>query len=92
MPGGFYGGFGNTWGARVERGEIKPVDDCRDPLEIAEIDEAVGLFREYSDTLPPLSARRRLMAKTVKWLEEYREMKKAGLDAFVYDPDRPHPL
>ena len=86
MPGGVCGLYGNTRGARAER-----------ERNMKRLERAIGIFRKMrktykGDTTVYMTMNTDDVAEILGWLEEYREMKKAGLDAFVYDPDGPHPL
>ena len=86
MPGGFCGLYKNTRGARAERGH-----------DMKRLERAIGIFRKTrkiykGDTSVCMVMDTDDVAEILRWLEEYREMKKAGLDAFVYDPDGAHPL
>ena len=86
MPGGFCGLYKNTRGARVEREHA-----------MKRLERAIGIFRKTrkiykGDTTVYMTMDTDDVAEILGWLEEYREMKKAGLDTFVYDPDGSHPL
>ena len=65
--------------------------------DMKRLERAIGIFRRTRKTCKDGTTVYMVMntddvAEILGWLEEYREMKKAGLDDFVYDPDRPHPL
>ena len=86
MPGGFCGLYRNTRGARVAR-----------ERNMKRLERAIGIFRKTrkiykGDTSVCMVMDTDDVAEILRWLEEYREMKKAGLDAFVYDPNGAHPL
>ena len=85
MPGGFSGRFGNTYGARVERGEIKP--DEQRGHDMKRLERAIGIFRKTrkiykGGTTVCMMMNTDDVAEILGWLEELKEYRAMGLDEF----------
>ena len=85
MPGGFCGLYKNTYGARVERGEIKP--DARRGHDMKRLERAIGIFRKTrkiyrGDTTVCMMMNMDDIAEILGWLEELKEYRAMGLDEF----------
>ena len=85
MPGGFSGRFGNTYGARVERGEIKP--DEQRGHDMKRLERAIGIFQKTrkiykGDTTVCMMMNTDAGAEILGWLEELKEYRAMGLDEF----------
>ena len=85
MPGGFSGRFGNTYGARVERGEIKP--DEQRGHDMKRLERAIGIFRKTrkiykGDTTVCIMMDTDDVAEILGWLEELKEYRAMGLAVF----------
>ena len=76
MPGGFSGRFGNTYGARVERGH-----------DMKRLERAIGIFQKTrkiykGDTTVCMMMNTDDVAEILGWLEELKEYRAMGLDEF----------
>ena len=85
MPGGFCGRYGNTYGARVARGEIKP--DAQRGHDMKRLERAIGIFRKTrkiykGDTTVCMMMNTDDVAEILGWLEELKEYRAMGLDEF----------
>ena len=85
MPGGFCGRYGNTYGTRVARGEIKP--DAQRGHDMKRLERAIGIFRKTrkiyrGDTTVCMMMNTDDVAEILGWLEELKEYRAMGLDEF----------
>ena len=76
MPGGFCGRYGNTYGARAERGH-----------DMKRLERAIGIFRKTrkiykGDTTVCMMMNMNDVAEILGWLEELKEYRAMGLDEF----------
>ena len=76
MSGGFCGRYGNTCGARAERGH-----------DMRRLERAIGIFRKTrkiyrGDTTVCMMMNTDDVAEILGWLEELKEYRAMGLDEF----------